>query len=49
MKFMVILERKDIIISPFKSAETNKEVDTGSLLFSQSSSYSVVKILSLMK
>lgn len=31
MKFMVIPERKDIIIPPFKSAETNKEVDTGEL------------------
>lgn len=27
MKFMVIPERKDIIIPPFKSTETNKEVD----------------------
>lgn len=26
MKFMVMPERKDIIIPPFKSAETNKEV-----------------------
>lgn len=31
MKFMVMPERKDIIIPPFKSAETNKEVDTGEL------------------
>ena len=31
MKFMVIPERKDIIIPPFKSTETNKEVDTGDL------------------
>ena len=29
MKFMVMPERKDIMIPPFKSAETNKEVDTG--------------------
>ena len=28
---MVMPERKDIIIPPFKSAETNKEVDTGEL------------------
>ena len=31
MKFMVMPERKDIIIPPFKSTETNKEVDTGDL------------------
>lgn len=31
IKFMVIPERKDIIIPPFKSTETNKEVDTGDL------------------
>lgn len=33
MKFMVIPERKDIIIPPFKSAETDKDVDTGDLKY----------------
>ena len=29
--YLVVVERKDIIIPPFKSTETNKEVDTGDL------------------
>lgn len=33
MKFMVIPERKDIIIPPFKSTETGKDVDTGDLKY----------------
>lgn len=33
MKFMVIPERKDIIIPPFKSSETDKDVDTGDLKY----------------
>lgn len=33
MKFMVIPERKDIIIPPFKSTETDKDVDTGDLKY----------------
>lgn len=33
MKFMVIPERKDMIISTFKSAETNKDVDSGELKY----------------
>lgn len=33
MRFMVIPERKDMIIPVFKSAETHKEVDTGELKY----------------
>lgn len=33
MKFMVIPERKDMLIPVFKSAETNKEVDSGELKY----------------
>ena len=33
MKFMVIPERKDLVIPVFKSAETGKDVDSGELKY----------------